>query len=169
MQSKIIRNVKGKGQTKLGKSSGYGFVTFTRHCDALKALRVVNNNPNIFRESKRPVVEFSIEKVTAVKKKRNNNDHHYDEDTNLTEEDIEDDIDSPYMGVKASPFKDHEPIVLPKINRKMFENWEKLKERGKRLKKEKNIKKFSQAKMIGRIKKAREKKKAISGKLNINK
>lgn len=148
--------MKGKGQTKLGRSSGFGFVTFTRHCDALKALRHLNNNPEIFKESRRPIVEFSIEKITAIQKKRKNNDMHYEEDTS-TCEDLEDDVDLPYMGVKATPFKEHEPIVLPKVNRKMYENFEKLKERGKRLKREKNEKKINQAKMIGRIKRTREK------------
>lgn len=34
--------------TGIGKSKEYGFVTFTTHEHALKALRSVNNNPKIF-------------------------------------------------------------------------------------------------------------------------
>lgn len=40
-----LRNVDATGKNK---SKEYGFVTFTSHEDALKALRSINNNPNIF-------------------------------------------------------------------------------------------------------------------------
>lgn len=44
-----LRNVDVTGK---GKSKEYGFVTFTNHEDALKALRSINNNPNIFSKHK---------------------------------------------------------------------------------------------------------------------
>ncbi|XP_053206856.1 RNA-binding protein 28-like [Panonychus citri] len=132
-ESKVIRNVK---KDKLTKGTGFGFVTFKRHCDALQCLRRLNNNPEIFTTHRRPIVEFSIENLSAVRKKRNNGDFKYDEEDHTDATDIPDE-DLTYMGVKAKPFREDEPIVLPKINRKMHENVKKLKERGKALKKEK--------------------------------
>lgn len=43
-----MRNLKNVDATGKGKSKEYGFVAFTTHEDALKALRSINNNPNIF-------------------------------------------------------------------------------------------------------------------------
>lgn len=45
----------------LGKSKGYGFLSFKTHNMALQCLRKVNNNPNIFGKNNRPIVSFSIE------------------------------------------------------------------------------------------------------------
>jgi len=47
-----MRNLKNVDATKIGKSKEYGFVAFTTHEDALKALRSLNNNPNIFSKNK---------------------------------------------------------------------------------------------------------------------
>lgn len=44
-----LKNIDSKG---VGRSKEYGFVTFTKHEDALKALRAINNNPNIFSPHK---------------------------------------------------------------------------------------------------------------------
>ena len=40
-----LRNMDANG---VGKSKGYGFVSFTSHEDALKVLRKINNNPSVF-------------------------------------------------------------------------------------------------------------------------
>ncbi|XP_042563326.1 RNA-binding protein 28 isoform X2 [Clupea harengus] len=55
-----------KGQM-MGQSLGYGFVEFQEHDHALKALRHLNNNPDIFGPSKRPIVEFSLEDRRKLK------------------------------------------------------------------------------------------------------
>ncbi|XP_053741219.1 RNA-binding protein 28 [Synchiropus splendidus] len=55
-----------KGQV-MGHSLGYGFVQFQEHEDALAALRYLNNNPDIFSEQKRPIVEFSLEDLRKLK------------------------------------------------------------------------------------------------------
>ncbi|XP_071745483.1 RNA-binding protein 28 [Lepeophtheirus salmonis] len=63
-EAKVIRDEKmnpAKGNAELG------FVTFKEHEHALNALRAVNNNPTIFRKDCRPIVEFSIENLKAIK------------------------------------------------------------------------------------------------------
>lgn len=47
-----MRDLKNVDATGKGKSKEYGFVAFTTHEDALKALRSINNNPNIFSKSR---------------------------------------------------------------------------------------------------------------------
>ncbi|KHN87038.1 RNA-binding protein 28 [Toxocara canis] len=55
-------NVKG-----IGRSRGFGFVAFSEHSDALAALRKLNNNPETFSDERRPIVEFSIENLSALR------------------------------------------------------------------------------------------------------
>uniref|UniRef100_F1KXM3 RNA-binding protein 28 n=1 Tax=Ascaris suum TaxID=6253 RepID=F1KXM3_ASCSU len=50
-----------------GKSRGFGFVAFSEHSDALAALRNLNNNPKTFTDQKRPIVEFSVENLSALR------------------------------------------------------------------------------------------------------
>uniref|UniRef100_A0A8B9HEA9 RNA binding motif protein 28 n=1 Tax=Astyanax mexicanus TaxID=7994 RepID=A0A8B9HEA9_ASTMX len=57
-----------RGQV-VGKSLGYGFVEFKEHEHALQALRHLNNNPTIFTDNKRPIVEFSLEDGRKLKLK----------------------------------------------------------------------------------------------------
>ncbi|KAL2093703.1 hypothetical protein ACEWY4_011015 [Coilia grayii] len=57
-----------KGQV-MGQSLGYGFVEYQEHEHALKALRHLNNNPDIFGPNKRPIVEFSLEDRRKLKMK----------------------------------------------------------------------------------------------------
>ncbi|XP_011257211.2 RNA-binding protein 28 [Camponotus floridanus] len=68
-EARIMRDLKNVDATGKGKSKEYGFVTFTSHEDALKALRSINNNPNIFSKHKRPIVGFSIENRILVNAK----------------------------------------------------------------------------------------------------
>ncbi|XP_050520882.1 RNA-binding protein 28 [Daktulosphaira vitifoliae] len=57
----VMKNLKKIDPKGIPVSKEYGFVTFKEHEDALKALRAINNNPNIFHPNKRPIVAFSIE------------------------------------------------------------------------------------------------------------
>ncbi|XP_008310123.1 RNA-binding protein 28 [Cynoglossus semilaevis] len=57
-----------KGQA-MGRSLGYGFVQFQEHDHALRTLRHLNNNPDIFGSNKRPIVEFSLEDSRKLKLK----------------------------------------------------------------------------------------------------
>ncbi|KAE9553536.1 hypothetical protein FO519_003229 [Halicephalobus sp. NKZ332] len=75
VEYRVMRNKMGtdaKGKPVLGKSKGFGFVEFSEHKDALACLKKMNNNPDIFTDEKRPIVEFSIENHMALnlKKKR---------------------------------------------------------------------------------------------------
>lgn len=51
-KARVMRDLKNIDVTEKGKSNEYGFVSFTIHDDALKALRSINNNPNIFSKSR---------------------------------------------------------------------------------------------------------------------
>ncbi|XP_018299989.1 RNA-binding protein 28 isoform X2 [Mycetomoellerius zeteki] len=68
-EARVMRDFKNVDATGKGKSKEYGFVTFTTHEDTLKALRSINNNPNIFSKSRRPIVGFSIENRILVNAK----------------------------------------------------------------------------------------------------
>ncbi|XP_014477465.1 PREDICTED: RNA-binding protein 28 isoform X2 [Dinoponera quadriceps] len=68
-EARVMRDLKNVDATGRGKSKEYGFVTFTVHEDALKALRSLNNNPNIFSKSRRPIIGFSIENRIMVNAK----------------------------------------------------------------------------------------------------
>lgn len=68
-EARIMRNMKDVDSKGVGKSKEYGFVSFTQHEHALRALRSLNNNPNIFTPNKRPIVAFSIENKSMVKAK----------------------------------------------------------------------------------------------------
>ncbi|CAL8376181.1 unnamed protein product [Arctogadus glacialis] len=53
----------------MGQSLGYAFVEFQRPDHALSTLRHLNNNPDIFGPTKRPIVEFSLEDGRKLKLK----------------------------------------------------------------------------------------------------
>ncbi|XP_039189347.1 RNA-binding protein 28 isoform X2 [Crotalus tigris] len=61
-ECRVMRELKGRGQ-----SLGYAFVEFQQHQHALLALRQVNNNPQLFGDQKRPIVEFSLEDGRKLK------------------------------------------------------------------------------------------------------
>ncbi|NXF99740.1 RBM28 protein, partial [Sakesphorus luctuosus] len=55
-ECRVMRELRGQGQ-----SLGFAFVEFEGHEEALGALRRLNNNPELFRPHKRPIVEFALE------------------------------------------------------------------------------------------------------------
>ncbi|CAG8687345.1 20216_t:CDS:10, partial [Gigaspora rosea] len=69
-QAKIVRS-KDRIDSTMQKlrSKGYGFLEYTQHSHALAALRYLNNNPDIFGEKRRLIVEFSIENNIILKKR----------------------------------------------------------------------------------------------------
>ncbi|CAI2165429.1 778_t:CDS:2 [Funneliformis geosporum] len=77
-QAKVIRaKDRIDKTTQKPRSKGYGFLEFTQHAHALAALRHLNNNPELFGEKKRLIVEFAVENSIIVKKRagRSNNKH----------------------------------------------------------------------------------------------
>ncbi|RHZ58172.1 hypothetical protein Glove_375g98 [Diversispora epigaea] len=67
-QAKIVRSKdKIDPATQKLRSKGYGFLEYSEHSHALAALRYLNNNPEIFGDSKRLIVEFSVENTIIVK------------------------------------------------------------------------------------------------------
>ncbi|RCN33856.1 hypothetical protein ANCCAN_20309 [Ancylostoma caninum] len=51
------------------RSKGFAFVNFAEHKDALACLQKLNNNPSTFTNERRPIVEFSIENLLAIRAK----------------------------------------------------------------------------------------------------
>jgi nucleolar protein 4 len=62
----MLENKPSPGFPK-GKSKGFGFLSFKCHEDALAVLRKLNNNPDVFGTSHRPIVSFSIEDMNVMK------------------------------------------------------------------------------------------------------
>lgn len=70
IECRIMRDLTRVNSEGVAKSRGYGFVEFRTHEDAYKALHATNNNPNIFPDKKtRLIVQFSIEDMRALKKR----------------------------------------------------------------------------------------------------
>ncbi|VDP42636.1 unnamed protein product [Heligmosomoides polygyrus] len=57
------------------RSKGFAFVNFSEHKDALACLQKLNNNPNTFTNERRPIVEFSIENLLAIRAKARRTAH----------------------------------------------------------------------------------------------
>ncbi|XP_013421766.1 RNA-binding protein 28 isoform X2 [Lingula anatina] len=70
VESRIMRDFSQVNSQGEAKSKGYGFVTFTDHEHALKALNATNNSPDLFGEKKRLIVEFSLENKLALQAKQ---------------------------------------------------------------------------------------------------
>lgn len=69
-QAKVIRSKdRIDAASGLSRSKGYAFVEFTTHAHALAALRYLNNNPDLFGDRKRLLVEFSLENTQVVKRR----------------------------------------------------------------------------------------------------
>ncbi|KAK0429211.1 hypothetical protein QR680_011254 [Steinernema hermaphroditum] len=68
-ECKIWRDFTKLDARGLPESMGYAFVGFAAHEDAFACLRAMNNNPKTFTNDKRPIVEFCIENLQAVRAK----------------------------------------------------------------------------------------------------
>lgn len=67
IECRVMRENKSTPTHPKGKSKGFGFLSFSRHEDALAVLRKLNNNPDIFSANHRPIVSFSIEDMNVLK------------------------------------------------------------------------------------------------------
>ncbi|XP_021721738.1 RNA-binding protein 28-like isoform X2 [Chenopodium quinoa] len=72
-QTPVIRQIKFLSDVKNGKvknhSRGVAFVEFAEHQHAIVTLRVLNNNPEVFGPSHRPIVEFAVDNVQTLRKR----------------------------------------------------------------------------------------------------
>nr|XP_015918708.1 RNA-binding protein 28 isoform X2 [Parasteatoda tepidariorum] len=70
-EARVMRDFKKTSVQGIPLSRGFGFVSFSKHEEALEAIGKLNNNPKIFTTQKRPIVEFSVEnKVALLTKER---------------------------------------------------------------------------------------------------
>ncbi|BFZ09199.1 hypothetical protein BsWGS_12238 [Bradybaena similaris] len=70
VECRIMRDLNRLNSQGVGKSRGFAFCAFTQHEHALSALQHLNNNPDIFGDKKRPIVEFSLENRKALEAKQ---------------------------------------------------------------------------------------------------
>lgn len=68
-QVKIARSKDRVDATGLLRSKGYAFVEFSEHVHALACLRQLNNNPSIFGDKKRPIIEFAVDNNLILRKR----------------------------------------------------------------------------------------------------
>ena len=50
------------------RSKGFGFLEFEEHDDALAVVSAMNNAPQLFEPSKRPILQFAWIDVQVIKK-----------------------------------------------------------------------------------------------------
>eukprot|EP01147_Barroeca_monosierra_P010157 gene10157-2319_t len=66
-QVKIVRSSDRLDAQGKPRSKGFAFVEFKEHENALKALRKLNNNPNVFGKNMRPIVLFAWENALILR------------------------------------------------------------------------------------------------------
>jgi len=137
--AKVMCN-RSKTDNKLGNSKGFGFVEFSDHVHALKALRHLNNNPEIFTPDKRPIVEFSVENMVALNRKKYRqlkqqkmeNAASDSKQISTTSSDLE--VDQGFSGVMTKALTNEDKVIQPKVNRKIGEVKNQLKKKKKEIK-----------------------------------
>ncbi|GMS84571.1 hypothetical protein PENTCL1PPCAC_6746, partial [Pristionchus entomophagus] len=67
VECRIWRDLHNLDDKGVARSRGYGFVAFSSHSAALACLHSLNNNAETFTNERRPIVEFSIENLQALK------------------------------------------------------------------------------------------------------
>ncbi|KRX21135.1 RNA-binding protein 28, partial [Trichinella nelsoni] len=75
IECRIMRDLNRINSSGIAHSLGYAFVQFTEHEHALKCLKALNNNPKVFTNEKRPIVEFSLENKAVVNLKNQRRVH----------------------------------------------------------------------------------------------
>lgn len=157
---------RNKNTKVLGKSKGFGFITFTEHHHALKALRNLNNNPSIFTPQKRPIVEFSIEdrKALNIKQRRLENSQKNIKQKNKMKSSIKvennsdpNQMEPTYSGFLAEPPKENQKIELPRVNRKIMEMKKSLRDQNKQTKKKNKLSKLRKQQVFQKKLKAQRK------------
>ena len=137
---KIMMN-KDKATNKLSTSKGFGFVSFATHKHALRVLRALNNNPATFTAERRPIVEFTVENINAVKK---NGQFIIKESLELSLDGEQ--VAHPWAGYQSKPFGGQDKIINPLTNKRMKDKRKKLQEKIKEQKVERREEKSNQMK-----------------------
>ncbi|XP_043944556.1 RNA-binding protein 28 [Protopterus annectens] len=70
-ECRVMCDLQNKPPSGVARSLGYAFVEFQEPEHALKALRELNNDPEVFGPQKRPIVEFSLEDRRKLQIKAN--------------------------------------------------------------------------------------------------
>uniref|UniRef100_A0A0N5ATW9 RNA-binding protein 28 n=1 Tax=Syphacia muris TaxID=451379 RepID=A0A0N5ATW9_9BILA len=91
IECRIWRDKERLDRKGMGRSKGFAFVEFSTHIDALNCLKNLNNNPETFSNEKRPIVEFSIENINAVRIKENRINRN--QDTSINAEKVKNEVD----------------------------------------------------------------------------
>lgn len=152
VKSKIaLTEVRVMKDLKTGKSKGFAFVAFKEHQMALDTLRALNNNPQVFTNDQRPIIEFSIENRKALNARQKRLEKSKEKNPNFNKENLalkktknieekqmsaeDEDADKPkYMGSKSKAGQTSLPTHTgpkirhkgPKISRKDIKKREKL-------------------------------------------
>ena len=90
---------------KTGKSKGFAFVTFTDHEMALSSLRALNNNPEVFTNDQRPIIEFSIENRKALNARQKRLEKSREKNPNFNKENTNGKSKVPKKLAKSKPTK----------------------------------------------------------------
>ena len=64
--AKVMRDM-NRMEKGIGRSKGFGFVAFSSHAAATSVLNALNNNPDVFPNKRRLIVELSLENQRAIK------------------------------------------------------------------------------------------------------
>ena len=137
---KIMKN-KDKTTNKFSTSKGFGFVSLSTHKHALRILRAFNNNPSTFKTERRPIVEFTVENMNAIKK---NKQFIIKESLELGLENEH--VNHKWTGFQSKPFGSEDNIINPITNKRMKDKKKKLQEKIKEQKVEKKEEKFNKQK-----------------------
>ncbi|ESN91425.1 hypothetical protein HELRODRAFT_150260, partial [Helobdella robusta] len=70
IECRIMRDLTRPNIKGVFKSKGFGFIEFTKHKNSLAAAQATNNNPEIFGNNRRLIVEFSLENKSALETKQ---------------------------------------------------------------------------------------------------
>lgn len=115
---------KDKDTNQFTTSKGFGFVSFSTHKHALRVLRALNNNPETFTKERRPIVEFTVENLNALKK---NKQFVVKESLDLgLESEI---VDHKWAGYQTKPVGTDDKVINPITNKRMKDKKKKLQEK----------------------------------------
>ncbi|XP_077213938.1 RNA-binding (RRM/RBD/RNP motifs) family protein isoform X1 [Tasmannia lanceolata] len=88
-QIKFLKDSKKANAITKNHSRGVAFVEFSEHEHALVALRVLNNNPETFGPEHRPIVEFALDDVHALRLRKNKLQYQQGSHNNSKDQDMD--------------------------------------------------------------------------------